>query len=240
MDKQQKRILTYSISGAIILLVALFAIFQPTTITKKGTLKEQTFEIWGDGVDLSNSLFPPSDYAAVQAEINENVEEIEARETITGEQVVVLAREAYKVRDYNKAEQLFELATTTDFSDKYYLIDYGNMYLEMGQWENARRIFEPMKITYPVHEAYIGLAQAYKNIEGTPDYVVDAIYEESIQRNFNQFEVVQEYITWLEATDREEKTLPYYQILNEKVPQEALERKIQELKQKYPDAPLEL
>ena len=93
-----------------------------------------------------------------------------------------------------------------------------------------------MKISWPVFEAYLGLAEAYKLIEGTPDYVIDDIYEESIYRHNGKFDVIEAYIDWLEETDREEETLKYYQMLNQILHQPALEEIISDLQQKYPDA----
>jgi tetratricopeptide (TPR) repeat protein len=236
----KKTWITYAVSGLVIFIVVLFAIFQPSSDGTSTNLKKEALAIWGSEIDLSNSLFPEEDHPIVLEQIEEVYNDIQALDQITVEHVVELARQADRIRDYEKALALYELARLQDPEDKYFLVDYGKVYLELQQWENARKIFEPMRIDYPVYDAYLGLASAYKNIDGTPDYVIDDIYEESLQRHRFRYEVTQAYVKWLEATDREDQTIPYYNILQNASPQELLEKRIEELEQKYPNAPREL
>ncbi len=236
----KKTWLVYGASGLVIFIVVLFAIFQPSSTIQTADLKKEALKIWDDEIDLSNSLFPEEDHPIVIEQVSNVYEDIVASDQITVEQVVELARQADKIRDFDKAIALYELAKQQDPEDKFFLVDYGNVYIELQQWEDARRIFEPMKVTYPVYDAYLGLATAYKNIEGTPNYVVDGIYQESLQKHRFRFEVTQAYVEWLESTDREDQTIPYYKIMQEASPQELLEDRIKELQQKYPNAPTEL
>ena len=196
----------------------------------------QVEQIVKRGIDYSHSLFPADQTEAIKNEINERLAKFVDGQTRTVENLVDAARQVRDVRDMDTALAMFAIADTMHPVDLFYKIDVGRIYLERQQWEAARAVFEPMKVTWPVHEAYLGLAESYKHIDGTPNYVVDQIYEESLFRHDNNFEVLQAYVAWLEQTGREEQTIKYYEMMNRLAPQPILEQKIKDLKAKYPAA----
>lgn len=224
--------IAFAIIGAV---AAAFIAEERSKMAIPQTPREQVIAILENEIDFANSLFLPEENENIRAKFNDRLNELRQASGIEAVEVVEIGREAKEIKDFDSAIKLFEIAESMNPEDLFFLVDKGRIYLELQQWENARKVFEPMKVTWPVFEAYLGLAQAYENIEGTPDYVIDAIYEESIQRHQARFEVVLAYAEWLERSDREKKTIELYQGLQEVQPQPAFENKLKELQEKYPE-----
>lgn len=220
----------------VIIGATTFFVLKSDSLNGPRSAEAQVQQIVVRGFDTSQSLYIAEETAAIKSDIDQRLAKfLDGRER-TVVNLVDAARAVSDLRDFDQALALFAVADTMNPQDLFYKIDVGRIYLERQQWEAARAVFEPMKVTWPVHEAYLGLAEAYKHITGTPEYVIDQIYEESLYRHDNNFEVAQAYVEWLEETNREEKTIKYYEIMNRINPQPILENKIAELKAKYPSA----
>lgn len=197
--------------------------------------KDKVLALFKEDIDLSKSTYSADDEQIIVEKISQTIEDIRNKESILVEEVVGLGRESKNLGDFDLAIALFEIAESMQPNDLSFLIDKGRIYLELQQWEMARLVFEPMKQTWPIHEAYLGLAESYKHLD-VPNYVIDQIYEESVDRHFAAFEVLEAYADWLVESGREELALPYYQMMNRSVPQKLLEDKIADLKLRYPNA----
>lgn len=232
---QNNPFLKLIVLAVLIIGATTFFVLKSDSLNGPRTAEAQVQQIVDRGFDTSQSLYIAEETASIKAELDDRLARfLDGRER-TVLNLLDAARSVRDLRDYDQALALFAVADTMNPQDLFYKIDVGRIYLERQQWEGARAVFEPMKVTWPVHEAYLGLAEAYKHIEGTPEYVIDQIYEESLYRHDNNFEVAQAYVEWLEATDREDKTLKYYEIMNRINPQPLLEQKIADLKAKYPN-----
>jgi len=233
---QNRPVLTLIALALLIVGATTFFVLNADKLNGPRAPEVQVKQIVDRGFDTSHSLYIPEETESIKKNIDERLAKfLDGRER-TVLNLIDAARAVSDIRDFDQALALFAVADTMNPQDLFYKIDVGRIYMERQQWEAARAVFEPMKVTWPVHEAYLGLAEAYKHIEGTPNYVIDQIYEESLYRHDNNFEVVQAYAEWLEKTDREQQTLKYYEIMNRINPQPLLENKIAELKAKYPSA----
>lgn len=232
MNERSKLLALASLAVVVVLSVSLFVARGQDWGTPRNP-QQQVQQIAKRGFSLDKSLFTAEENELVLGDINRRLEEFTSGSNATVENLVDMARKVRDLRDYDQALALFAVADTMNPADLFYKLDIGRIYLERQQWEAARQVFEPMKITWPVHEAFLGLAEAYKHIDGTPNYVIDQIYEESVFRNNGEFSVLEEYAEWLEKTDRGEKAIPYYEEMFRLVPQPILEQKIADLKAKY-------
>ena len=232
---KHKQLLVLALAAVVIIVGTAMFVLNSTKLNQDRRPEKQV-AVLQSRIDYSHSLFPTDQTAAIHKEIDERLAKFIDGRTRTVENLVDAARQVRDIRDMDTALALFAVADTMNPIDLFYKIDVGRIYLERQQWEAARQVFEPMKITWPVHEAYLGLAEAYKHLDGTPNYVVDQIYEESLYRHDNNFEVLEAYAKWLEQTNREEKTIKYYEMMNRLAPQPVLEQRISELKAKYPNA----
>ncbi len=232
MNERSKLVALAALAVVVILSVSLFIARGQDWGTPRNP-QQQVQQIAKRGFSTDNSFFTSEENELVLADIKRRQEEFTSGSNATVENLVDMARKVRDLRDYDQALALFAVADTMNPADLFYKLDIGRIYLERQQWEAARQVFEPMKVTWPVHEAFLGLAEAYKHIEGTPNYVIDQIYEESVYRNNGEFSVLEEYAEWLEKTDRAEKAVPYYEEMYRLVPQPTLEQKIAELKAAY-------
>ncbi len=233
---KNKQLLVLVIASLVIIGSTVLFVLNSAKLSSATKPEVQVERIVKQGIDYSHSLFPPDQTEALKKEIDEQLASFVDGRARTVENLVSVARLVRDVRDMDSALTLFAIADTMYPKDLFYKIDVGRIYLERQQWEQARQVFEPMKVTWPVHEAYLGLAEAYQHIEGTPNYVVDQIYEESLFRHDNNFEVLEAYAEWLEETDRGAESIKYYEMMQRLAPQPALEQKIKELKAQYPSA----
>lgn len=231
---KNKQLIVLGIAALVIIGSSVLFVLNASKLSSATRPEVRVAQIMKQGIDDSHSLFPADQTAALKVEINEELTSFVDGRTRTSENLVAAARTVRDIRDLDTALALFAVVDTMNPKDLFYKIDVGRIYLERQQWESARLVFEPMKVTWPVHEAYLGLAEAYQHIDGTPNYVVDQIYEESLFRHDNNFEVLEAYALWLEKTGREDQTLKYYEMMERLAPQAALEQKIQQLKAKYP------
>jgi tetratricopeptide (TPR) repeat protein len=232
-SQEKKKLLVLGVAALVVIALVSFFVMNGDRLTTTRTPQAQVEQIWSRGIDTSRSFFTPEETAMISGNVETRINKFLSGEDPSAQNLTDAARAVNSLRDFDQALALFAVVDTMNPQDKFYKVEVGNIYLERKQWEAARQVFEPMKVTWPVHEAYIGLATAYQNIEGTPEYVVDQIYEESMFRHRNEFAVLEEYVKWLNKTDREEKTIPLYEEMNRKAPQKVLEDKIAELKAKY-------
>lgn len=221
------------VAGVIVIAAASFFALKGDRLDSARSPQAQVQQIWARGLDTSRSLFTPEETVKLKGDADARISKFLSGEDPSAANLVGAARLVRDLRDFDQALALFAVVDTMKHPDLFYRVDMGRIYLDRQQWEEARQVFEPMKDTWPVHEAYLGLAEAYEHIDGIPDYVIDQIYEESVWRNNGAFEVLEAYAKWLEQTGREEKTLPYYEEMNRLVPQKLLEDKIAALKAKY-------
>jgi len=220
---------------ALVLLIAvpLFLTYGDQFLSKSSPT-ERTIELLEGGVDTSNSLFSSGENRGFEEEIRISVAELEQGATITDEKALNLARILHDIKDYEKALVLYDIALELGSSDFLILVDKGDIYLAQGRYEEAAKQYEKAKIDFPtIYEIYIGQANAYKQIQDTPQYVVDDVYRQGISRIPGQYELYEAFIDWLEKTDRENETIEYYEILNKINPQPLLQERIDELKNKY-------
>jgi tetratricopeptide (TPR) repeat protein len=234
MEKKESSKVLIIVSAAIGLLIAvpLFLKYGDAYLSEASP-QEQVLSVLEEGIDYSNSLFSPEDHDGFTQQITNARAEIKEASVMTGDEVLVLARIYKDVRDYDKALRLYAIAEEIGTEDLFLETDMGEIYLLKGEPELAAQQFELSKIRRPgLVESYIGLANAYKEIEGTPQYVIDDVYREGIMEAPGFFEIYEAYVDWLEKTDRAEETLPYLEIMNEIAPQSVLEQKIQTLKNK--------
>ena len=231
MKKSKKKIIIYGIV-AVLLIGWLSLIFFGEPVGRELSLKQQFIEATEDGVDPSNSGFPPEETAQVIDDINIKINLVLAKSEVTAADLISLAQSVVLIRDRDLAFDLYDIIDQTGTTDFGYLVRKGNLYLESKEWEQARLVLEPLKISWPRRETYLGLARAYENLEGTPDYVVDDIYEEALVRSFRHFSVLGAYASWLQRSGRFEKALPLYEEMNKDTPQESLTNTIAELKEK--------
>lgn len=230
-DKKTLGVLA-GIALAVVLAATLFVV-KGNELNQSRDPKARVAELMQNGVDTSQSLFLPEETQSVLAKVEERREKFVSGTDSTAQNLMDMARHVRDLRDHDLALELFAVVDTLKPVDIFYKIDVARIYLERQQWEEARKVLEPLRLTLPIRETFIELAKAYQNIEGTPNYVIDEIYEEGIFRSFEDFEVLEAYVKWLEQTGREEKTIPYYEKMNQKVPQKILEDRIKELKDKY-------
>lgn len=225
----------YVFVGLVVAVIAAVTAFVMAgkSLNESRDPKTKVAQLMAEGVDTSQSLFLPEELPGVLERINTRKQKFVEGTDSTAQNLMDMARLVRDVRDYDLALQLFSIVDTISPPDLFYKLDVANIYLERQQWEDARLVLEPLRQTFPVREVFIGLATAYKNIDGTPNYVIDEIYEEGLFRTFSDFEVVEAYVKWLEQTGREEKTLPHYELMYEKAPQQILLDRINELKAKY-------
>lgn len=221
------------IGSIVIMLAIVFAVIETNKTPQ--TPREQVIEILEDGVDFSNSLYDESENQTLQKEFDDQLAKYKKIESVTAEQLTELGIKIAGVRDFQTAIRVFNIIDQLNPDDLFYLLEKGRAYLELQQWEQARLVFEPMKQTWPVYEAYLGLIESYKHLD-VPNYIIDELYEESIFRHRARFEVLEEYAKWLEETGRADKSIKYYELMNEKEPQEILQKKIDQLKALYSDA----
>jgi len=169
MEKQKgemKTLLKYFVLTFVVVAVAVFIVFNSDRVGGEKTPLERVLAVVEQGIDTSNSLYTEEEIQAKVEEFNQAVSEIQQLTTIGVVTVADLGKKAQDLRDYDLALALFDIADTMNPQDLFYRVEKGRIYLERQQWEQARYLFETMKITFPVHEVYLGLAQAYKNIEG--------------------------------------------------------------------------
>lgn len=231
--QEQKKLLILAAAALVVIAIVSFFVVNGDRLTTTRTPQAQVEQIWSRGIDTSRSFFTPEEAVMLTGQVEERINKFLSGEDPSAQNLVDAARTVASLRDFDQALALFAVVDTMNHPDLFYKVDVGQIYLERQQWEAARQVFEPMKVTWPVHEAYIGLALAYQNIEGTPEYVIDEIYNESLFRHRNEFAVMEEYVKWLNKTGREEKTLSLYEEMNRKAPQKILQDKIAELKAKY-------
>lgn len=194
--------------------------------------QSQVAQILQNGIDTSHSLFTPDETQIVLGKAQDRADKFLSGSDATAQNLMDLARLVRDLRDYDKALDLFHVVDTMNAPDLFYKVDEGNIYLERQQWEDARQLYEPLRQTFPIHEIFIGLAEAYKHIEGTPDYVIEDIYKEGEWRTL-KFEVYEAHAKWLESKGREQETIPLYEYMNQLAPQPIIENKLKELKAKY-------
>lgn len=225
----------YVFVGLVIAVIAAVSVFvlAGKSLNESRDPKTKVARLMEGGVDTSKSLFLAEELPGVLEQIDSRKQKFVEGTDSTAQNLMDMARLVRDVRDYDLALQLFSVVDALTPPDMFYKIDVANIYLERQQWEDARLVLEPMRQTFPVREVFIGLAKAYQNIEGTPNYVIDEIYEEGLFRTFSDFAVLEEYVIWLEQTGREEKTLPHYELMHAKAPQQVLLDRINELKAKY-------
>ena len=235
IKEEKKKIMVLGVATIILIVVVPIWFSYINKTPKTLTPQEQVIVIAKDGLDTSNSIMDENDTQEYVDEFNEIYEDIKSNGINDFEQVVQLGFKAKNVRDFYTALALYDIVDLLNPDDKFYLVDKGNIYIELQQWENARQVFEPMRVNFPVFQAYLGLAKAYQNIDETPDYIIDEIYEEAIYRHNGRFDLLEAYVNFLEKSGREEKALKYYEMMNQIAPQQILEDKINELKQKYPN-----
>ena len=225
----KKNYLFYSI---IIIALFILAYWLYADMQKANpSIKDQIDAIVSQEADLSDSTLPDADERLVLDQLSDIRQQLSAKEIYTNEELLELAQKYRLLRDYDHLFAVYDVLDQMGVADKGYLVTKGELLLELKQWENARKNFEELKATWPIHETYLGLAEAYKNIEGTPNYVIDAIYEESLRVNLRGFPVLQAYAEWLEQTGRPQQALVFYEEMYKKAPQEAIQNKINELKQ---------
>lgn len=232
LSTEQGKLFVFAGIGLAVLVAVGVFVWKGSDLTAKRSPQQRVAEIMEEGIDLSNSLFPDEDEAAVLAKVDERKSKFLSGSDATAQNLMDMARHVRDLRDYDTALELFAVLDLMTPPDQFYKIDVGNIYLERQQWEEARQVFEPLRVTLPIHETYIGLAEAYKHIEGTPDYVIDEIYKEGEWKTMT-FAVYEEHAEWLTEIGREAETIPLYEHMYELAPQTILDEKIKELKAKY-------
>lgn len=236
IEIKKKNLIKYAVMAVIVSGIAVFAVFYADSIGREKPAKDRVISVLEHGINTSGSAYSDEEIRNKAEAINSKLNALYSAENVRVESVVELADMARDLNDYDAALDLYAIADSMNPTDLFYKIDRGWIYLERRQWERARQEFELLKTSFPVHETYLGLAEAYQNIDGTPRYIIDDIYKEGLQRNFNRSELLSAFIDWLEETDREAETLQYYEIWNNQAPQQVLQEKINRLKHKYPDA----
>lgn len=229
---EQGKLFAFIGLAAAALMAVGVVVWRGNELANRQNPQARVAEIMKNGVNLSRSLFTPEENVLLVEHINGRKDKFLSGSDATAQNLMDMARRVRDLRDDDKALALFAVVDSMNPRDQFYKIDVGNIYLERQQWEDARQVFEPLRTTLPIHETFIGLAEAYKHIEETPDYVIAEIYQEGEWRTM-KFEVYEEHVEWLEKNGREAETIPLYETMNEIAPQPILEDKIQGLKAKY-------
>lgn len=233
LSSDKKRITILAVGVLVILAGTALALLRPQSLLPGRSPQQQVDAIAEHGFDTSKSLFTPDETTKLKGDLDGRINAFVHGQDPSVENLIQAARLARDLHDFDQSLALFAVVDSMNPTDLFYKIDVGQIHLERQEWEAARQVFEPMKITWPVHEAYLGLAEAYKHIEGTPNYVVDQIYDESVFRNRSEYAVLEAYADWLEKSGREEKAIPYLEEMYRQGPNEFLKQKIDGLKAKY-------
>ncbi len=229
----KKLVLLAVIAVILAIAVPFFLTYGDGFLTEK-TPTQKTILLLQEGIDTSHSLFTTGENRGFEEEIRVSVQEFKQGATITDEQALEIARILDDLNDNQKALVMYEIAEELNSEDYLLLADKGDLYLELGQPELAAKTYEFAKIEFPsIYELYLGQAKAYMQIPGTPQYVVDDVYRQGLNEIPGQYELYEAFIDWLEKTDRESETIPYYEVINSINPQPLLDQRIAELKSKY-------
>lgn len=235
MKKPQIAVLLLGIvvAAGVYAYVSGIATLEPQTNQAKAM--ETVFAIIDEGVDFENSLYPPEDYPVVTEKLEAYKEVIKEAGEITTQDVDGIMSWFYTASDYDHVFQLAEVNDFLDAEDFSYRIVRARANMKIGNLDAARTELQLIKQDWGVPDTYLTLAEVYKLTPDTDNSVIDDIYKEAIDRitATGRFEVIQAYIEWLEDTEREEMTIQYYEELNSLLPQEQLETRLKDLKQKY-------
>lgn len=229
---EYKKLVILGIGAAIVIALSIFTVLGLTQ-SQSRNLKKETLKILNEGIDYSNSKFPDEDLDQIKIDIQKRRELVESSSNISNQTLVDIAFFVQQVRDFDKAERLYLLVDASGYSDKGYKLNQARVYMELKEWESARKILEELTLTYPFQDSFILLADVYKNISDTPNYVIDEIYETGIKTHIASTGLKTKYIDWLESSGREQLALPIYMELIKEFPDSGYEGRIQELQQKY-------
>lgn len=235
-ELNKKFLLLLTVGILLLVSVPLFLTYGDAYL-QKDTPTERTVSLLENGIDTSKSLFSTGENRGFEEEIALSVAEFEEGKTLTAEKAVELARILHDVKDYEKALVMYELALDLEADDFLVRVHRGDIYRAIGQPEQAAEEYELAKIKFPsLYEIYIGQANAYKDIPGTPQYLVDDIYRAGIAEIPGQYELYEAFVDWLNRTDRESETIQYLEVMNLINPQPLLDQQIEDLKNKYPNS----
>ncbi len=232
MTDTKKYALIALIAFPVVALVSVLI----TRLDQRGTepnVRNEAIAILNEPIDFSQTLYPEEDRPLVVELLNKERADLESAPAVEWETLANLASMYKDIRDYQHALELYALLDRVNPPDKFYKLERGMMYLAMGNAQQSVSEIQPLKQEWPIPETFTALADAYKQLEGTPHYVIDDIYEEGIFRHNSQFDIVWEYIRWLEETDRESETIEYYEQIYAQNQDPAAKQKIDELKEKY-------
>ena len=235
MSKQEKKKVVIILVITVLLLVGVpWFLNNGDSFLDNGPPKDRVEAILADGLDTTKSTFLDEENRKFEEQIAGEFEKIKILASISGNEVLEIARIYRDVNDYQAAIELYEIVQELGTDDFLVAVDIGDIYLEMGQPTKAAEAYQLGLIKFPsIYELHIGLAKAYKQIPDTPQYVVDDVYRNAILGNVGQYELYEALIDWLEKTDREKDTLQYYEIINKINPQPLLQQRIDNIKNKY-------
>ena len=235
MSKQEKKKVVIILVIAALLLVGVpWFLNNGDSFLDNDAPKDRVEAILEKGLDTTKSIFPADDNKKFEEQIAAELDKVEKLASIDGDEVLQIARIYRDVNDYQAALRLYEIVQELGTDDFLVSVDIGDIYLEMGQPAKAAEAYQLGMIKFPaIYELHLGLANAYKQIPDTPQYVVDDVYRNAILGNVGQYELYEALIDWLEKTDREKDTLQYYEIINKINPQPLLQQRIDDIKNKY-------
>lgn len=200
------------ITISIVIFVLQSNTSEQTLADKRAEAQEQVLAVINNGIDLSNSLYPEEDFPLIKEKIEVEKDKILSEGLTSEHQIYAVATWYYTAKDYQGALDLYQAADLFETEQQDYRISRAVINRTLGNIEQARLELDQLKLDWPVPSTFLELADTYKLIPDTPDYIIDDIYLEGISRSTKDVEVLLlAAINWFQETGRDEMAIPYIQ-----------------------------
>ena len=175
-------------------------------------VKQTTLDVIDSGIDFSNSLYPPEDQPLIREKLQEARDKITNDELFTEQHIFSTAIWYYNSNDFDRALTLYDAADLFGAGELNYRISRATINIKRENLDDAIKELQLLTTAWPTPETFLALADAYKKLPDTPNYVIDDIYADGLaKQNSHTFELLEAAIKWYEQTYRPQEEIEYYE-----------------------------
>jgi tetratricopeptide (TPR) repeat protein len=183
------------------------------------TAKQITLTVIDSGIDFSNSIYPPEDEPLIEQRIEDAKQKILTESPFQEQHIFGTATWFYTTNDFDRALKLYEAADILEAGDLNYRINRAQINIKRGNIDPAITELQVLATDWPIPATFITLAEAYKLLPDTPNYVIDDIYADGLSKQVSRtFDLLEATINWYEASGRPEAAIEYYEDIIKLVP----------------------